>query len=106
LALFHKLAADTAFEKSAAAKLGEAEALRALDRTREAIEILESLIVSDAGTVTAKLRLADFYADEKQLKKCRALLKSIEPASAIDAKWKQYVEGRGLLAQDQAAPAL
>jgi outer membrane protein assembly factor BamD (BamD/ComL family) len=102
--LFHEAIARPEF--SIAAKLGEAEALRALNRTPQAIQILES-IAPDAKTgTTAKLRLADFYIDQKQPEKCAAILRSVAPASASGQKWKAYAEGRLLLAQGETTKAL
>ena len=101
--LFHKLGADKNPQLAARAKQGEAEALYSIDRLPEAIAILESL--PDTGP-DVKLRLADFYLEAHEIKKCVAILSASAPASPAGIKWKKYLEGRLLLARDQAREAL
>lgn len=89
-----------------AARLGEAEALQALGRTPEAVAVLEGVVSSAPENITANLRLASFYVELQKVKKARALLEKVEPVTAGDRKWKQYLQGRALLAEGNAAPAL
>ncbi|HYR59078.1 MAG TPA: tetratricopeptide repeat protein, partial [Chthoniobacteraceae bacterium] len=88
------------------AKLGEAESLQALGRVPEAVEVLEIVVKQAPKNVTAQLRLAALYVELQKLKRARALLETLKPAEPGDVKWKQYVEGRMLLADERPAPAL
>lgn len=89
-----------------AARLGEAEALQALSRTPEAVTVLEGVVRQAPENITIQLRLASLYVDLQKVKKARALLDTLEPTTASDRKWKQYLQGRALLAEGNAAPAL
>jgi tetratricopeptide (TPR) repeat protein len=101
--LFHKIDAGKNPQLSARARQGEAEARYALNRLTEAIALLESL--PDAGT-GVKLRLADFYFEAHEIKKCEAVLAASAPVTPSEIKWKKYLEGRLLLSRDKAPAAL
>lgn len=100
---FHKIGVNNNTPFSVRAGIGEAESLYALDRLPEAIAILESL--PNPGT-EVKLRLADFYFETHDEKKCADVLASVKPATPSEIKWKKYVEGRQLIAGDQATQAM
>ncbi len=87
------------------AKIAEAECLRALDRTTEAVAVLEPLARAGVGGVAVRLRLAALYIDAGQLGKTRDLLASTAAAIPEERLWKKYVEARLLLARNQPAPA-
>ncbi len=89
-----------------AARLGEAEALQALGRTPEAAVILESVVSAAPENRTVQLRLAGFYVELQKIKKARALLDKLAPTTPSEAKWKQYLQGRALLSEGNAAAAL
>jgi len=95
--LYHELAA----QKNAlpSYRVGEAECLHALGDTAGAIQALESVIGDSSVGAPARLRLADFYIEGDQLDKCEALLGTVQPATAAQAKWKKYTGGRLLLAK-------
>jgi TolA-binding protein len=88
------------------ARLGEAETLQALSRTPEAAAVLENVVRETPKNIAARLRLAGLYIELKKVKRARALLDLITPTEPGDLKWKQYLEGRALLAEGNAAPAL
>jgi tetratricopeptide (TPR) repeat protein len=94
---------DTPWEEAAA--LGEAESLHAQGRMGEAINVLQKLTDRKRATL-AQLRLAGYFLEVQQAKRIPPLLAGIAPRTPFEAKWKKYIEGRMLLAQDQAAPAL
>jgi len=104
-ALFARLDKEN-FSLQIPARLGEAEALRALWRGPEAIPLLESLVNDPRVGVKAKLTLAEIYAEEKEVQKCRALLDDAKVTSPPDMKWKLAIEGRLFLAQDQPYAAI
>jgi TolA-binding protein len=89
-----------------AARLGEAEALQALGRTAQAVPVLEAAARAEPRNLAIQLRLAGLQIELQKPKKARALLENLHPVEASDLKWKQYVEGRLLLAEGHAAPAL
>ena len=91
---------------SDAAALAEAEALRALGKKGDAIDVLQNLTQRKTNVVLAKLRLADLFLETGGFKKVPPLLASITPANALETQWKKYDEAQLLLTQDQAAPAM
>ena len=89
----------------AAARLGEAESLQALGRTNEAIAALEPYVQANPGNAMTRLRLASLYVEARKLKPARETLTAAQPATPLDARWKRYVEGRLLLAEDRPSAA-
>lgn len=106
LPVFHELAAQQDAPFVEAAALGEAESLREMHRLGEAINVLQNLTQRKPNSALAQLRLAECWLDAKQFKYVQPILDSVTPQNALETKWKKYTEGRLLLAQDQAAPAL
>jgi len=88
------------------ARLGEAESLQALGRTPEAVEVLEVVAREVPQNVTVQLRLASLYVELQKLKRARAILENVQPVTALDVKWKRYVDARQHLADGHAATAL
>jgi len=88
-----------------AATIGQAEALHAEQRDDEARTALADLEARSPSTLVA-LRLAELYLENNQLDRARKLFDAAKPASLLETRWRQYVEGRIYLAEDQAAPAL
>ena len=83
--------------QDAPAILGTAECLRQLGRVPEAVAVLEK--AGSSGSEKVQLRLAEYYLERNQAKKCDASLKTIEPRTATTKKWKLYLEARCFLAQ-------
>ncbi len=101
-ALFHELG-EGGGELSNPARLCEAESLRALGRIDDAIAVAETFRNPDNS---AKLRLAALYLESGDTKRGSALCGSVKPRTAAERKWRQYLEARLLLAENQPAPAL
>jgi tetratricopeptide (TPR) repeat protein len=88
-----------------AATLGHAEALHALDRNMEARALL-ALLASHSSSPLVQLRLAELDVENADLDSARALLNRCKPATPLEGRWFQYVQGRLYLAEQQDAPAL
>lgn len=88
-----------------AATLGEAEAFHALGEDDRARLLLARLEARSPSTLV-RLRLAELYLDGGQLDPARKLLARATPGTLLETRWRQYVEGRVYLAEDQPAPAL
>lgn len=104
LALYQALS-DSA-RAGEAAQLGVVECLQALGRISDAARALEKFTTDHPANLGARLRLASLWIDLKKVPAAEQIVKSATPQNGTEAKWKQYLEGRLLLAQDQAAPAL
>jgi tetratricopeptide (TPR) repeat protein len=89
-----------------AALLGTVECFQALGRVQQATSALEKFTTAYPANVGARLRLASLWTDQKKTAQAEAMVKSVTGQSGTDEKWKRYLEGRLLLAQDQAAPAM
>lgn len=89
-----------------APRLGEAEALNALGRVEEAIQLMDALCKDLPLQDPLRLRLASYCLAGRHFKKCTRVLKLVQPSAPADEKWKSYLEGRLLLAQDQPGAAL
>jgi tetratricopeptide (TPR) repeat protein len=87
------------------ATLGQAEALHAVGRWDDAIALL-ARYESATGSTLAGLRLAELYLEDGQIDPARELLAHSNPSGPLQTHWRQYIEGRLYLAEDQAAPAL
>lgn len=101
LPIYHALAA--APDSPISARIGEAEALHATGQTAKAIAALEAV---GASSAPAQLRLASLHVDAGQTEKARKLLANIRTTRPEDVKWKRFLEGRLLLLEGHAAPAL
>ena len=101
--LYEEVATDGPASLREAATIGQAEALHALGRNDEAESTLAGL---EAPSTLVRLRLAELYVESRQLEPARRLLARSQPANLVETRWRQYVEGRIYLAEDQAAPAL
>lgn len=104
LPIYQELAARP--EAPAAARLGVAETLQALGQTAKAVEALENFVRGYPQHAGAALRLASLSVDLNEIPRAQKIIQTLVPRNPTDEKWKKYVEGRILLAQEQAAPAL
>jgi tetratricopeptide (TPR) repeat protein len=82
------------------------ECLQGLGQIDAAAGELEKFVQAHPDNTGARLRLASFWIEQKKTAAAQNLLKDLQTQNDTDAKWKHYLEGRLLLAQDQAAPAL
>jgi tetratricopeptide (TPR) repeat protein len=103
--LYQEAAADGPEDLREAATIGQAEALHETGRIGEAETVLAALEAHSKSTIV-RLRLAELYVESNQLDPARALLGRAKPATLIETRWRQYVEGRIYLAEGQDAPAL
>ncbi len=88
------------------AAVGQAESLQMLNRRPEAVVVLEKLIASGKAPVSARLRHAGLLTELGRKSEVEALLRDIQPQSAADGKWRDYVKARLLLADGKWQPAL
>ena len=86
--------------------VGEAESLRMLSRDAEAIPLLESLAKEGPVATESRLTLAEIYAGENEAGKAREFLAAAGGTSPGDLKWKTYIEGRLLLAENKPLAAI
>jgi outer membrane protein assembly factor BamD (BamD/ComL family) len=89
-----------------AAHIAVVECFQALGQTASAIRELEKFVALHPANTGAQLRLAGLLVDAKKLSAAREILEKAKPRLPEEGKWSKYVEGRLLLASDQAAPAL
>lgn len=104
LPIYQSLSKSAAVDE--AAQLGVVECFQALGRLHHATSALEKFTAAYPANIGARLRLASLWIDQKKAGQAEAILKSVSVQSGTDEKWKRYLEGRILLAQDQAAPAM
>ncbi len=88
------------------AMVGRAEALQILGRKPEAVAVLEKLIASGKAPVSARLRHAGLLTELGRRNEVEALLRDIQPKTAADGKWRDYVKARLLLAEEKWQPSL
>jgi tetratricopeptide (TPR) repeat protein len=89
-----------------AAQLGTVECWQALGNVDQAATALEKFANAHPENSAAHLRLAGLWIDQNKIPQARDIVKAANVRSRTDEKWQQYLEGRLLLAQGQAAPAL
>ena len=90
----------------ASAAIGQAESLQVLGRTPEAVAVLEKLISTGKASIALRLRHAGLLSELGRKNEVEDLLRSIEPTTPSDIKWRDYVKARLLLANEQPQPAL
>ncbi|MEP6670936.1 MAG: tetratricopeptide repeat protein [Chthoniobacter sp.] len=93
-------------ELGEAAQLGTVECFQGLGRIQHAATALEKLTAAYPANTGARLRLASLWIDLKKMPQAEGIVKNLTVQTVMDEKWKRYLEGRLLLAQDQAAPAM
>ena len=86
-------------------RAGEAEALRALDRTREAAAMLEPFVNEDSPA-PLRLQLASLLLELDRPDDAHELIDSTTVATATDAHWRRYIEARLLLRDGKPREAL
>ena len=92
-------------EFAEAAAIGQAESFHALGRDDSARAVLTRLEARSRSTLV-QLRLAELDIGDGQMDAARRLLERLKPTSLLEKRWRQYIEGRIYLAEDQDAPAL
>jgi thioredoxin-like negative regulator of GroEL len=87
-------------------KLGEAESLHAMGQTSHAVEVLRVVLRAGQGTTGIQLRLAVLCLESRQVEAARELVAAIRPFTPEERKWREYIEGRLLLVQNQPREGL
>jgi tetratricopeptide (TPR) repeat protein len=104
LPLYHSATAMA--DAPAAARLGEIEALVALERGEEALGLLEAAVTGGRADALTRIRYAVLLIERGRKKPARDVLNHVQPGPPEETKWKSYADGRLLLLDDQPAPAL
>ena len=101
--IYEQLATDGPPPFREPALIGQAESLHALGRTADA---QSTLAAAHSPSNLVLLRLAELYLESRRLQPARQILSRVTPSSLLETRWRQFVEGRLYLAEDQATPAL
>jgi predicted negative regulator of RcsB-dependent stress response len=94
LSLFQQANAAGDSSIGAETNFGEAEMLRALNRTQEAIEKYSSLFRDRDWGVRAQLRTAELYLNKLDAANARRILDKLQPSSAGEKKERRFLHGR------------
>ncbi len=90
---------------TAAAVVGKAECLQALNRTQEAADILKPIALATDAPAALRLRLASLLVEVGNIADARNLLGSA-PQSPADENWVRYIQARIHLQEGKPAAAL
>jgi len=94
LPLYQQLAAEAASAFRSRAILGQAEALRALRRSEEALRVF-ALLFSDPQTKDrAELRSVELLLEKRDTAGARRILDKTRPTALADKKEKRFLQGR------------
>ena len=85
---------------------GRWNACRRWARVDQAAAELERFSAAHPANTDVRLRLASLWIEQGKVSQTQELIKGLAVQNGTDVQWKKYLEGRLLLAQDQAAPAL
>jgi predicted negative regulator of RcsB-dependent stress response len=94
LALYQKVAARNRSLFRATALFGQAEALRALERSDEALQAYGRLLGDQQWNDRAQLRSIELLLEKNDVPGARRILDKARPASLADKKEKRYLQGR------------
>ncbi|MEP6699042.1 MAG: tetratricopeptide repeat protein [Verrucomicrobiota bacterium] len=94
LPLYQQIAADAASPFRSEAMLAEAEALRALGRTNEALQAFALLLSDPHWSVRAQLCSIELLLDKQDNAGARNLLERTKPDLLADKKEKRFLQGR------------
>jgi outer membrane protein assembly factor BamD (BamD/ComL family) len=94
LPLYEELAAKQPSPFHAAAIFGAAEAVRALERSDEAVAKLTALVHYKEWATRAQLRLAELYIAKADATDARSVLDDIQPQSLGERKERRLLRGR------------
>jgi predicted negative regulator of RcsB-dependent stress response len=94
LALYQQANAAGDSSISMEANFGEAEMLRALNRTQEAIEKYSSLFRDRDWGARSQLRTAELYLNKLDAASARRILDKLQPTSAGEKKERRFLHGR------------
>jgi len=94
LPLYQKVAAESPRPFRSKAILGQAEALRALRRPDEALQVFALLFSDPAAKDRAELRSVELLLDKQDTAGARRILDRTRPAALADKKEKRFLQGR------------
>ena len=94
LPLYQQAAAETASPFHSSALLGEAEALRALGRSDDALQTFALLFSDSQWKDRAELRSVELLLDKQDNAAARRLLDKTRPRALGDKKLKRFLQGR------------
>ena len=93
LPLYREAASDPAAPFHGDAIFGQAEALRALGRTDEALQVLAPLTRDQRWKVRARFRSVELLTDKQDTAAALRLLDSVAPRSVADRKERRFLRG-------------
>jgi outer membrane protein assembly factor BamD (BamD/ComL family) len=93
LPLYEQAASVAASPFYSNAILGQAEALRALSRTDDALRVYALLFSNPTWKARAELRSIELLIEKQDIAAARALLERTRPAALADKKEKRYLQG-------------
>ena len=105
LVCYQRAAALGNLPSRAGARFGQAEALRALGRTDEALRVLDSLRSDEHWSVRAQLRSVELLLEKQNTGRAMRLLQSVQAKSVADKKERRFLSGRIALAQGNRSRA-
>lgn len=94
LASYEKIAGESTSPFRAKAILGQAEALRALQRPEEALQLLMSLFSDPQAKDQAELRSVELLLKKRDIAGARRILDKTRPQTAPDKKEKRFLRGQ------------
>jgi outer membrane protein assembly factor BamD (BamD/ComL family) len=94
LALYQKVAAQNRSPFRSTALFGQAEALRALQRPEEALQVYGQLLGNQLWNDRAQLRSIELLLEKNDVSGARRILDKARPAALADKKEKRYLQGR------------
>jgi outer membrane protein assembly factor BamD (BamD/ComL family) len=94
LPLYQKLAAQAGPPFRSTALFGQAEALRALQRFDEALQVFAALLGDPQWNDRAQLRSIELLLEKRDNAGARRILDKARPAALGDKKEKRYLQGR------------
>jgi outer membrane protein assembly factor BamD (BamD/ComL family) len=94
LALYQKVAGQNRSVFRSTALFGQAEALRALGRSDEALQAYGRLLGDQQWNDRAQLRSIELLLEKNDVPGARKILDKARPASLADKKEKRYLQGR------------
>ena len=94
LPFYEELAATPTSRFHSAATFGAAEALRALERSNEALAKLTSLVHDKEWGTRAQFRLAELYIGRADATNAQRVLNDIKPQSMAERKERRLLRGR------------
>jgi tetratricopeptide (TPR) repeat protein len=94
LALYQKVAAQNPSPFRTVAQFGQAEALRALQRFDEALQVFGLLLADPQWSDRAQLRSIELSLEKRDNAGARRILDKARPVALADKKEKRYLQGR------------